>query len=199
MGLFRRNITSFTDEQLMGLLGGSRKNEALTELHTRYGKKALGYFIKMFRGDIERSHDFVQELFIRIMEKHHLFDQEKKFCTWMFTVASNMCRTYFRKPAYKGTEVGTFELQKIMQWNDDLVDIETFRQVLREAIDCLEPHHRMPFVLRYMEERSVKEIAEIMDISEGTVKSRLFYGTKKIAISLKEFNPVNEGMLFKMN
>ena len=62
---------------------------ALTELHRRYSSKLLGYFIKMMHHDQALAQDFVQELFLRILEKKHLYDPEKKFYTWVFTIARN--------------------------------------------------------------------------------------------------------------
>ena len=79
------------------------------------------------------------------------------------------------------------------------MDKAAFRTALKRAIDTLEDHHRETFVLRYIQELNLKEIAEITAVSEGTVKSRLFYATKKIAKQLDEFNPRSQGMIFKMN
>jgi RNA polymerase sigma-70 factor (ECF subfamily) len=79
------------------------------------------------------------------------------------------------------------------------MDREIFQRSLKEAIEQLHEHHRMAFILRYMEEMSVKEIAEIIDQPEGTVKSRLFYATKKITQSLNEFTPDQSGQHFKLS
>ena len=73
-----------------------------------------------------------------------------------------------------------------------------FQDELKKSIEQLEEHHQLTFVLRYMQELSVKEIAEITEVSEGTVKSRLFYSTKKITAKLEMFNPINENDLFKI-
>ena len=69
---------------------------ALEELHRRYSKKLLGYFIKMLNKDVDLAQDFVQELFLKLLEKKHLFNPEKKFYSWVFTIASNMCKTAYR-------------------------------------------------------------------------------------------------------
>ena len=54
----------------------------------------------------------------------------------------------------------------------------------------LDHKHREVFEMRHIQGLSIKEIAEILDISDGTVKSRLFYATKNLAEKLKEYNPV---------
>jgi len=199
MAFFQKNIQSLSDEALMQLLSSRRSNEALTELHARYSKKVLGFFIRMFQGDVDKAQDFVQDLFIRILEKEHLFNPEKKFYTWMFTIASNMCKTSFRKvPDLKISDDG-YELTEHVNWDDNRLDKVVFRKELKKAIESLEEHHRLTFVLRYIEELSINEIAGITDSRPGTVKSRLFYATKKVAKRLKEFNPSKEGMIFKIN
>ncbi|MDX2361648.1 MAG: sigma-70 family RNA polymerase sigma factor [Crocinitomicaceae bacterium] len=199
MTIFRKDISELSDEALVQLLSSRRSNEALTELHARYSKKVLGFFMRMFQGDVDKSQDFVQDLFVRILEKHHLFNPEKKFYTWMFTIASNMSKTSFRKLPNQRISEDEYELNEHVKWDENTLDKEAFRSRLKIVIDKLEGPHRMTFVLRFMEEMSIKEIAEILEISEGTVKSRLFYTTKKVAEQLKEFNPTTEGMIFKMN
>lgn len=199
MSLMRKKTHSLTDEDLVQLLATRKSNEALTELHSRYGKKALGFFIYMFQGDKDQAQDFVQELFIRILEKHAQFNPQRKFSPWMFTIASNLCKTEFRKPINQRLSDDEFELNEHADWSDNNLDIIEFRKVLGKAISNLEEHHRETFILRYMEELSIKEIAAITNMSEGTVKSRLFYATKIITERLKEFNPSNEGSLFKMS
>ena len=199
MRLLRKDISKLSDEALMQMLGAGRSNEALTELHARYSKKVLGFFIRMFQGDKDKAQDFVQDLFLRILEKHHLFNPEKKFYTWMFTIASNMSKTSFRKIPDVRISEDDYELNEHVQWNENGLDKHVFKEVLREAIENLEDHHRLSFVLRYIQELSIKDIAEITDTSEGTVKSRLFYATKKIAKELEEFKPSQGGAIFKMN
>lgn len=194
-----KKMKSLTDEELVKLLSTRKSNEALTELHARYGKKVLGFFIYMLKEDRDKAQDFVQELFIRILEKHHQFNPERKFSPWMFAIASNLCKTEFRKPSDQRISSDAVELNEQAEWSENNFDKIEFRKALELAISNLEEHHRETFILRYMEELSIKEIAVITSMSEGTVKSRLFYATKIITERLKEFKPSNEGSLFKMN
>lgn len=172
-------------------------HSAITELHRRYSKKLLGYFIRMLNRDEELAHDFVQELFLRILEKKHLYDPQKKFYTWVFTIASNMCKTsYRRSPMHSLTEE---HQQRSFSLGEDLAEKEQFHAVLREGLDQLEHIHKTAFVLRYMEQFSLNEIAEITETGLGTVKSRLFYATRKMTEHLKAYDPKNETNLFKLH
>lgn len=200
MALFRKDISTFSDEELMDLLSSKRKNEALTQLHSRYAHRILGFFIRMFRGDHQKAQDFTQDLFLRILEKHHQFNPERKFYTWMYVIASNMCKTEFRKQPDLGLEEEKESAHSINpKWNENTIDKSLFKVELEKAIAELEEHHQLTFVLRYIQELSIKEIAEITEASEGTVKSRLFYATKKITKNLEMFNPLEENDLFKIH
>lgn len=170
---------------------------ALVELHARYSKKLLGYFIKMLNKDVDLAQDFVQELFLKIMEKKHLFDPEKRFYSWVFAIASNMCKTAYRHHG-KLVELNT-ESVRLTAEDDNVYEKKLFLTALQRSIDDLEHYHKTVFVLRYLEHFSLNEIAEITESSLGTVKSRLFYATRKITESLKHFDPSFDTHIFKLN
>lgn len=198
MGVFRKELKKLSDEELMRLLSTHRKNAALTELHARYAKRILGFFIRMFIGDVDKAQDFTQDLLMRILEKHEQFNPERKFYSWMFTIASNMCKTEFRKQPNLSISDKIAE-ENTSSWDEIHFDKAVFHDQLKQAIDVLEEHHKLTFVLRYLEELPIKEIAQITETSEGTVKSRLFYATKKITERLEVFNPKVTNELFKLN
>jgi RNA polymerase sigma-70 factor (ECF subfamily) len=196
---FKKEYSLLSDEALMQLLSTRHCNDALTEIHSRYAKKLLGFFIRMTNGNEVKSQDLVQDLFLRILEKHQLFDSQKRFYSWVYTIASNMVKTSYREKSFVDFESDQKNMGHLVQWSDNQNDISLFHDVLKQAIYQLEEFQRLPFILRYMEELSVKEIAEILEISEGTVKSRLFYATRKIAKALNEFTPEQPGKEFKLS
>lgn len=185
MSIFKKQIARFTDEELMVRLIQTDDHEALSELYKRYAQRMLGYFIKMFKGDIPKSQDFLQDLFLKIYERKHQFKTDKKFYTWAFTIASNMCKTDFRKlPDDTLNEIHETFLTEQSNFNIDRLKTNA---VLREAIHQLEPHHKSAFILKYVEGFSLQETAEITETNIGTVKSRLFYATQKLATLLHEY------------
>jgi RNA polymerase sigma-70 factor (ECF subfamily) len=107
--------------------------------------------------------------------------------------------TSFRKPLLQEVVDSELELSKIGMSPDDVLHRKQFRKMLRGAIHQLEHHHKVVFILRYQEQFSLKEIAEISEASLGTVKSRLFYATKKISEQLKDYAPENWDQLFKIS
>jgi RNA polymerase sigma-70 factor (ECF subfamily) len=193
-----------SDEELMVQLmshhtpvSAKQAEAALVELHRRYSKKLLGYFIKMLNKDVDLAQDFVQDIFLKLMEKKHLFDPDKRFYSWIFAIASNMCKTAYR---HQGKTVSLHaEMNHPGGLDENLAEKKLFLKALQDSIDKLEHHHKTVFVLRYLEHFPLNEIAEITESSLGTVKSRLFYATKKITDQLKHFDPSFETTIFKLN
>lgn len=188
-------LHTLSDEALMVQVMDHHAHVALVELHRRYSRRLLGYFIKMLNKDTDLAQDFVQELFLKLMEKKHLYDPEKKFYSWVFAIASNMCKTAYR---HHGKTISLHtELHQPSALDENLLEKKEFTAALHAAIDELEHIHKEVFVLRFLEHFSLQEISGIADVSIGTVKSRLFNATRKVAERLKAFNPKHESNLFK--
>ena len=192
--MFTNKYKKQTDEALMeGIALGSTK--AFDELYGRYSQKTLHYFYRMLGKDEEKAQDFMQDLFLKIIEKPHLFKKEYRFATWLFTIANNMCKNEYRRLKIRTDKdhfVGDFNIRAgdvIFPNIDKQLDNQTFCQLLMAEVAEMNETKRNTFLLRYQEHFSIKEISEIMGCSEGTVKSRLFYTTKKLAEKLKVFNP----------
>ena len=192
------SIYKHTDEELMVQIMDHHSEWAIVELHQRYSSRLLGYFIKMLNRDVDLAQDFVQDLFLKILEKKHTFDPSKKFYTWAFTIASNMCKTSYRHSGRNMT-YNTIKHEHIsVHYGENIAEKELFKKALELTISQLEDHHKQAFILRYLEQFSLNEIAEIAETSLGTVKSRLFYATKKVTQQLEAFDPSFESHLFKL-
>jgi RNA polymerase sigma-70 factor (ECF subfamily) len=149
----------------------------------------------MLNKDTEKAQDFVQDIFLKLMEKKHLFDPSKKFYTWIFTIAGNMCKTEYRNPYKISISADEYEISDAV-FQENLAEKDLFNLLLEKSLNGLENHHKETFVLRFMEHLSLQEIAEITGTSLGTVKSRLFYATQKMAKELKDYNPKIETTFF---
>jgi RNA polymerase sigma-70 factor (ECF subfamily) len=174
---------SLRDEELIALfLKGERSR--FRELVERYDQKLLN-FINRTIGDRDRAEDLVQETFIRVYKHLARFDREKKFSTWVYTIASNLAKNELRNR----TRNPIVLLENLVQdWDedhrplefadssmrpDDLYMKRHLRETVEKAVEQLPRHHRLVFILRETEGKSYEEIAEITGCSLGTVKSRL--------------------------
>ena len=195
MAIFSNKYKKYTDEKLMQCIQRA-DTSAFNELYDRYSKRLLFYFFRELGGDEEKAQDFLQETFLKIVEKPELFDVERKFSTWVFTVAYNMCKNEYRRQEVRNIIENNPNMDEISQGFDSeyhhaekKIDQKIFESALLAELEKFDDGHRSVFLLRYQQNLSVKEIGEILGCSEGTVKSRLFYTTQKLANRLKAFNP----------
>jgi len=155
---------------------------AFAELYDRYGPRMHRFFYRMLWRDAETAQDFTQELFVKIIENPRQYDPKRSFSTWFYAVAMNMCKNEYRRRGRCSSKDDTSETngepEAALFHN---LDRPVFQQHLQLALDQLELPQRSAFILRYQEELSLREIAEIENCPEGTVKSRLHYALKNLA------------------
>ena len=190
MGLFSKEYEQLGDERLMELVvrGDER---AFGAIYDRYQGRLLNYFHRMLWHDRERARDMLQDLFTKLAQRPASYDPARPFQTWLFSVANNMCKNAYRHEEVVRAAAAQmhYEDDRVQATNGVGVDHELFRGRLDDELDKLQPDHKATFVMRYHEDMAIKEIAIAFGISEGTVKSRLFYTIKKLAERMKEFDP----------
>ena len=195
MPLLKHRYGKRSDEKLMELIQRG-DTSAFDELYHRYSQRLLLYFFRELGCDEQKAQDFLQDAFLKIVEKPGLFDPERKFSTWIFTVAYNMCKNEYRRLQAREIVENDVDIDDISQCceseyqpSEQNVDRKMFEKALSAELDKLDDGHRTAFLLRYQQNLSIREIGQILGCSEGTVKSRLFYTTQKLAAKLKAFNP----------
>ena len=184
-----------SDEELMAYVVKG-KHPAFEELYSRYSKPLLRVFYRQLYQDEEKAQDFLQDLFLKVIEKAASFERDKKFKVWLYAMASNMCKNEYRKNEVRGHQVVDFDFTAIMDNSSSALlgkfDRSLFNKMLREELGKMDELQSLTFAMRYQDHLSVKEISEIMECAEGTVKSRLFYTLKKLSSGLNIFNPYKE-------
>jgi RNA polymerase sigma-70 factor (ECF subfamily) len=147
---------------------------------------------RLLNHDKEKAQDFLQDMFMKIIEKPDLFDTSKKFSTWIYTVATNLCRNDIRNTMTRARlldESGMGQDDFFHEAHHSHIDHGQFRRELQDIYNELNERDRAIFVLRFQHELPVKEIAAILGCPEGTVKSGTYYLLKKIAQQLPHFKP----------
>jgi RNA polymerase sigma-70 factor (ECF subfamily) len=150
----------------------------------------------------EKAQDFLQDIFVKLIDKAESFDPSRKFSTWIFSIANNMCKNEYRRmEVRKDTTIEAFTEvlhQEHEVFLDEVdIDIEMFTKDLFEELENFEEIHKTVFLLHYREDFAIKEIAQILEISEGTVKSRLFYTRKKLSEKLSKYRKTSDCEEFK--
>lgn len=196
MGLFRTDHRSMSDERLMELVvkGDER---AFGALYDRHQRKMLAYFRRMLWNDNERARDFLQDLFTKIARRPESYDPARPFGTWLYSVANNMCKNEYRREGNRRAAEPHLRADAghVEALHGNGVDHERFRRRLDEELARLEPDQRAAFVMRHQQDMAIKEIALVFGISEGTVKSRLFYTLRKLSERLGEFDTREPGAM----
>lgn len=183
---------SCSDEHLMILI--RRKNvSAFNELYERYSERLFRYFLRMLGNDQKKSEDFLQDLFMKIIDKPQLFDEKRRFSTWIYSVARNLCKNEYRSASIRKLVTFRGDLDRVAEdpARAQTSDAWDFNHELRRAVKQLKPKHREVFMLRYQEHFSLAEIADVTGCTVGTVKSRLYYALKNLASLLRAFRPAH--------
>lgn len=168
------------------------REKAFAEIYSRYGKKMLLFFYQRLYKDKEKAEDFLQDLFLKIIENPKALNTDRKFSTWIYAVAYNQCKNEYRKNA--SARINKDNYAKDSSWHDFVnpsverdFDFYSFSECLEHELLQMDDKHGLTFVLRHQEGLAIKEIGVLMQCSEGTVKSRLFYAIKKLAKKLRRF------------
>ena len=149
--------------------------------------KTAYYVAKRILLDEDATEDVLQESYIAVY--NHLADYKTgNLQGWIDTIVANRAKNYLRRknPIYfsemetEENPVVEFEEEKIEFRPDEKIDYDETQRLILEIVDNLSPEQRISVMLFYFEEKTVKEIAEICECSENTVKSRLNYARKKI-------------------
>jgi RNA polymerase sigma-70 factor, ECF subfamily len=166
---------------------------AFEELVERYRQKA--YHIAFdFTRDREEAKDLSQEAFLRAYTKLARFDGRSGFYTWFYRILVNMCLDYRRWK--KRTAAESYE-EKVEVYGeashspapslDEHVMAREMSERVGKALDSLPPKQRTVFILKNHRGLSIKEIAELMQAAEGTVKVHLHRAVTALRRSLADF------------
>jgi len=159
---------------------------AFSELYNRYKGRMYYYFYRMLGNSAELANDFLQELFLKLIEKPESYNPAYSFSTWLYSVANNQCKNEYRRRGirqeYHLNEASESQMDFL---NEAAIEPDRVIEKIFQTLDQLGEEHRSAFVLRYREGFSIKEVAEILELPEGTVKSRLFYAKKMLAEKLE--------------
>lgn len=180
-----RPTPSVTDEQLLALCR-SGNEPAFAQLMERY-RLELFHFLFRFAGNRAAAEDLFQETFLQVYLSADTFDPERRFKPWLFTIAANKARDHLRRNSRRQTAalsapIGTEgedgrEFMDLLQADlpmpgEGLERAET-EELVRQVMAQMPDHLREVLVLAYFQQFSYKEIAEMVSVPLGTVKSRL--------------------------
>jgi RNA polymerase sigma-70 factor (ECF subfamily) len=181
----KRVLSKKTDAELLAQYAAGNE-DAFREIVTRY-KNSLYAFLRQFLNQIDLVEDVFQETFLQLYTSRASFDTTRPLRPWLFTIAANKAKDALRKHQRKSAIViGAISDSQEMSF-DDVVNSLTSYKILpyeslvkdetavrvRQIIDDLPEKLREILILAYFNKFSYKQMAEILSIPIGTVKSRL--------------------------
>jgi len=164
--------------------------EAFMALIRIYERKVFILAYSFFRNK-EDALDLVQETFLKLYQKINLFRSGENFEAWLLQISKNLCIDYYRKNYLKRQELRSEkkveELSLPDEANEDFHQSQEFREILSRCVDKLAEKQRMIFIMRHYNQMKNEEIAQILNISLGTVKSLHFKAIQNLRALLSPY------------
>jgi RNA polymerase sigma-70 factor, ECF subfamily len=166
--------------------------EAFGKLVTKYRTKILAKLHYMVRNE-QDARDLAQEGFLKAWRSIRQFEGRSSFYTWLSSITANLAiESLRRRGRYMEVELDHAIPSSVPSPRAHYQRNE-IREHVHAALAQLSPEHRAVIVLKVIEDLQYQEIAKILNITVGTVMSRLFYGRKKLQAILKPlYNPIYE-------
>ena len=159
---------------------------AWEQIVRQYWRKVFNVAYK-FVGSHEQAEDLAQEIFLKIFRSLATFDRRANFQTWLISVSRNLCIDHYRSVRKErqtiDRDVAAEDLSPAAATASPLATLENrdLAATLRQALQTLPQSLRVAVLLRDLQELSYLEIAERLDLPEGTVKSRINRGRHELA------------------
>jgi len=181
--MLRRDIV---ESQQIATLVAINDNESRRALFEAYYRRTFAVAFNILRNR-ESAEDITQDAFIKAFQNLHQLKDKTKFGAWLAVIASNLARNHLKR---EKKIIYTAELPEIQGQTENketeaealhLLELERVRKAVRE----LSPDHYQVIVLQFFDDLKIDQIAELLKISPGTVKSRLFRARQKLAEALE--------------
>lgn len=180
-------MDALVNKRIKQVLKGDQN--AYADIVNLYQHKLYQVCFRML-GNKQEAEDIAQEAFIRAYINLHSYDQNRKFSTWLYRIGTNLCIDRIRKKKpdfYLDAEVaGTEGLDMYSQiasnekLPEEAVEQMELQDRIQYEISRLSDKYRSVIVLKYIEELSLQEISEILDMPLGTVKTRIHRGREAL-------------------
>lgn len=186
-------------EQELVMKAKSGDYRAFEDLVYAYDRRVFATIYR-FTGDPDDAKDLYQDIFIRAFKGLKKFEQKSSFSTWLYRIAVNTCLTYKSNKSSNrygsinkyyeddGESAPSEELKSNDASSPESVFMNSEIQgKVREAVEKLSPRLKMVFILKHYEGLKIREIAEMLETKEGTVKKYLFEAVHSLRNELKSY------------
>jgi len=173
--------------------------EAFETLIQSHQKRVYNIALRMTKNH-EDAQELAQDAIVRAFTSIGKFRGDSSFSTWLYRITMNVCTDFLRKRnkavvismeqgAVANDSQQSIQIEEEAPGPDELVEKNQLKKMVRDAMDSLSDEHRQVLILRDIMDLSYKEIADTLNVNEGTIKSRINRarsGLKKIIMQRSE-------------
>jgi RNA polymerase sigma-70 factor, ECF subfamily len=171
-------------DELLVLRCRRKDRSAFKELIRRWEKK-LFFYIRRLVGNEEDAWDILQETWVKVFQGIGKLNNPGSLASWLYSIARYSAMDHLRS-RYSGIQTGEVEEQALEEFpEDNSPDFDDAERVYR-GLDRITLAHREALTLFFLEDFSIEEIASILDVSPGTVKSRIHYAKRALRAVLEK-------------
>lgn len=195
---------TLTEADVRGMKGGSPEEASLVRAcqegdQTAFNllvwrwEKPLFNFTYKYLGDAQLAQDLVQETFLRVLRSIRGYEHRGSFSTWLYRIAVNLCKDHLRKRRlpmvslhdYYTTPSGerVYVKDRVADedaWSDESLAAANLEELVRRLLAGLPDEQRVVILMKEYQALTFREISEVLDIPESTVKSRLYRGLRTL-------------------
>jgi len=194
-------------EQDRALIESAQKGDraAFRQLVDRHQRRAFAIALGMVR-DENDARDLVQDAFLRVYRGLDRFQGGSSFFTWFYRIVTNLAIDFMRRPGRRETGLDDARALEAVEESDfplisridgaeplEAVHRQQLGARLQAALDALPPYHRGVVMMREIEGMSYEEMAVAMNVSKGTIMSRLFHARQKLQRALADCYAEHQG------
>ena len=181
-----QHLSASTDEQLARRMQRGHTSD-LALLVERHHGPLLGFLYRLTGGDRSLAEDLTQETFLRALRSIQQYQTSRPFKPWLYAIAVNVTRDYFKRAETRHAVILTDDELLALPDPFELEEtIEVDGPRLASAIGALPVQQREAIILRYYQDLSLAEMAAVLSVPIGTVKSRLSLGLRQLRLWLKD-------------
>lgn len=165
--------------------------EAWAQIMSNYKRAVFGIALGILRNAAD-AEDATQEAFIRAYERLHTYDLSRKFSTWLFAVTANLCKNKLRRARFSVPLQSNYD---VAGEDDPAAEAaaDARAELVRRGLNRLRFDYRAPLTLRFYAGLEYKEIAEILNVPEGTIKTRIHRAKQELKRWLEKEGGLEHG------
>lgn len=187
---FRSPLEKKTDEEIVKEIVETNQHQLFGLLYDRYSDKVYHKCIS-FAKNRDDAQDMLHDVFLKTFSKLSTFTGKSSFSTWLYSITYNFCVDYARKKSNRTTR-SLDEVSEISEMEDQkneqaLLGIKA--ETLKRLLDEINPGDKAILLMKFQDDASIKEIAEMLDLGESAVKMRI---KRAKASALKEFKRIHQ-------